>query len=120
MRIHHSTDRLSTVGYSVESVVLHNCLGKLYFQHVRANEYDDNLNKLPYIPAFPFVSYIIADIRGTRSSGSAVLDRNPRWRGVDDAVSPSFETAADADGVDVTTSDIPWGDGSAWLEAGDA
>lgn len=100
--------------------MLHNCLGKLYFQRVRLNEYDDDLNKLRYIPAFPFVSYIIADIRGTRSSGTAVLVRNALGRGADDAVSPSFETAVDADGVDVTTSDIPRGDGSAWLKAGDA
>lgn len=120
MRIRRSTDRLSAAGYSVESVVLHNCLGKLYFQGVRVREYDDDLNKLQYIPAFPFISYIIPDIRGTRSSGTVVLACKPLGQGTDDGVSLSPEIATGADGVDVTTSDIPGGDGSAWFKAGDA
>jgi hypothetical protein len=120
MRTRRSTDRLSAVGYSVESVVLHNFQGKLYFRVVRVHEYDDDLSKLQYIPAFPFVSYIVADIRGTRSSGTTVLARNPLGRDAEDAVSLSFEAVAGADGFDVTTSDIPRGDGSAWLNAGDA
>jgi hypothetical protein len=119
MRTRRSTDRLSAVGYSVESVVLHNFQGKLYFRVVRVHEYDDDLSKLQYIPAFPFVSYIVADIRGTRSSGTTVLARNPLGRDAEDAVSLSFEAVAGADGFDVTTSDIPRGDGSAWLCSGE-
>ena len=120
MRTRHSTDRLSTAGYSVESVVLHNCPGILYFESVKEHTYSGYLGKLRYIPAFPLVSYIIADIRGTRSSGTAGLVRNPLEHDADEAVLPSFETAADADEVNVTTSDTSGRDRSSWLKDWDA